>query len=65
MERKIEREQSRASLFPSSYDLSINKYKKTEYVPVEYPPTSEILEELDKLNEQITSELAELKELLK
>ena len=49
----------------NDYDLSINKYKKTEYVPVEYPPTSEILEELDKLNEQITSELAELKELLK
>ena len=24
------------------YDLSINKYKKVEYVAVEYPPTSEI-----------------------
>ena len=25
------------------YDLSINKYKEIEYVPVEYPPTSEII----------------------
>ncbi len=27
----------------NDYDLSINKYKQTEYVPVEYSPTSEIL----------------------
>ena len=30
----------------NDYDLSINKYKKTEYKAVEYPPTSEILDEL-------------------
>ena len=30
----------------NDYDLSINKYKKTEYVAVEYPPTSEIIAEL-------------------
>ena len=30
----------------NEYDLSINKYKKTEYIPVEYPPTEEILAEL-------------------
>ncbi|MBR0345537.1 MAG: hypothetical protein IJI03_09780, partial [Rudaea sp.] len=30
----------------NGYDLSINKYKETEYVPVEYPPTSEIMAEL-------------------
>ncbi len=29
----------------NGYDLSINKYKKTEYKPVEYPPTSEIMAE--------------------
>ena len=49
----------------NEYDLSINKYKKTEYVAVEYPPTSEILDELDQLNDQITKELKELRELLK
>ena len=27
-------------------DLSINKYKKTEYVPMEYPPASEIFARL-------------------
>ncbi len=49
----------------NDYDLSINKYKKTEYVAVEYPPTEEILAELDSLNEQVAAEMAELKAMLK
>lgn len=49
----------------NDYDLSINKYKKTEYVAVEYPPTEEIIAELEHLNEQVTKEMAELKEMLK
>ena len=49
----------------NDYDLSINKYKKTEYVAVEYPPTEEILAELDSLNEQVATEMAELKAMLK
>lgn len=48
----------------NDYDLSINKYKKVEYVPVEYPPTSEILKEIDDLEVEIQKELAELKRLL-
>ena len=48
----------------NDYDLSINKYKKTEYVAVEYPPTSEILDELDRLNEQIIEETKDLRALL-
>lgn len=48
----------------NDYDLSINKYKKTEYVAVEYPPTSEILAELDKLNEQIITETKALRALI-
>lgn len=51
----------KAEIVENSYDLSINKYKKTEYVPVEYPPTSEILDELDRLEVEITSGLTELK----
>lgn len=43
----------------NDYDLSINKYKKVEYVAVEYPPTEEILDEIDKLNAQIAKETAE------
>ena len=38
--------------------------KKTEYQPVEYPPTGEILNELDRLQEGITAGLAELRGML-
>lgn len=48
----------------NNYDLSINKYKKTEYVPVEYPSTGEILEQIFELERQIGVELRELKEML-
>lgn len=48
----------------NNYDLSINKYKKTVYVPIEYPPSSEILAEIDKLEAQVQAELAELRKLL-
>ena len=51
-------------IIDNDYDLSINKYKKTEYVAVEYPPTSEILDELDKLEEQIAQEMKELRKML-
>ena len=48
----------------NDYDLSINKYKKTEYVAVEYPPTEEILAEIEELNRQVEQETAELRKLL-
>ena len=48
----------------NGYDLSINKYKKTEYVAVEYPSTTEILADLHELEMQITAGLAELEEML-
>ena len=54
----------RAEIAENGYDLSINKYKKTEYVPVEYPPTGEILDELEKLEQEITAGLAELRGML-
>ena len=44
----------------NGYDLSINKYKKTEYVPVEYPPTSEIFAQLRELEAEIQKGLEEL-----
>ena len=44
--------------------LSINKYKKIEYVQVEYPPTEEILAEIDKLNKEVEKETKELYKLL-
>ena len=48
----------------NNYDLSINKYKKVEYKPVEYPPTSEILAEIENLNKQVEQETQELRKLL-
>lgn len=49
----------------NEYDLSINKYKKTEYKPVEYPPTSEILADLRSLEVEIAKNMDELEQLLK
>ncbi len=51
-------------IIENGYDLSINKYKKTEYKPVEYPPTAEIMKEIMDLNRQIEKETEELNRLL-
>lgn len=48
----------------SDYDFSFNKYAETEYERIEYPPTSEILAELDELNAQMAAGLAELHKML-
>lgn len=52
-------------ILDNEYDLSINKYKEIEYVPVEYPPTEEIMADIYKLEEEIAKNLDELKEMLK
>ena len=66
-----ERERTEKSFFvpkdeivENGYDLSINKYKKTEYKPVEYAPTSEILTQLHALEAEITKGLADLEGML-
>ena len=71
LEGEEKRERTEQSFFvpvqeiiDNDYDLSINKYKKTEYVPVEYPPTSEIMAEIKELNEQIMAEIGELEKML-
>lgn len=48
----------------NNYDLSINKYKKVEYVPVEYPSTTELMADLHELEIEITAGLAELEGML-
>lgn len=55
---------SKAEIVENDYDFSFNKYTKTEYEHIEYPPTSEILAELDDLNAQLTAGLTELKQML-
>ena len=54
----------KAEIVGNGYDLSINKYKQTEYVPVEYPPTSEIFAELRDLEEEIAKGLKELEGMM-
>lgn len=71
LEAESERERTEQSFFvgkdeiaENDYDLSVNKYKKTKYVAVEYPPTIELLDKLDALEIEITTGLKELREML-
>ncbi|MBR4962250.1 MAG: SAM-dependent DNA methyltransferase [Clostridia bacterium] len=48
----------------NEYDLSINKYKQTEYKAVQYQPTSVILAELREMEMEIEAGLAELEGML-
>ncbi len=48
----------------NDYELSINKYKKTEYVAEQYPSPQELMNDLHELETEITASLAELEELL-
>jgi type I restriction enzyme M protein len=71
LEDEADRQRTEQSFFvpkqeivDNGYDLSINKYKKTEYVPVEYPPTAEILADLRELETQIATATDELEAML-
>ena len=71
LEQEADRERTEQSFFvprqeivDNGYDLSINKYKKTEYVAVEYPSTAEIMDRIDELEETIAAELKELRKML-
>lgn len=48
----------------NDYDLSINKYKEVEYVPVEYPSTQEILTNLREIEMEIATAMDELTAML-
>ncbi len=52
-------------IMENGYDLSINKYKKTEYVAVEYPSTQEIMTNLRELEMKIGEEMDVLEKLLR
>lgn len=56
---------SKQEVIDNDYDLSINKYKEIEYIPEEYPPTSELLADLKAIDKEISNGLAELEVLLK
>lgn len=72
LDKEAERNRTDQSFFvdkeeivENDYDLSINKYKEAVYEKVEYPPTSEILADIESLNKEIEKNLGELKALLK
>ena len=71
LDKETDRERTEKSFFvpkdeivQNDYDLSINKYKKTEYVPVEYPSTQEIMVNLRELEMEIGSAMDELEKML-
>ena len=55
---------TKQDIVEKDYDLSINKYKEIEYVPVEYPPTSEIIANIREIEMEIGKEMDELEKLL-
>lgn len=55
---------SKEEIAANGYDLSINKYKEVEYVPVEYPSTQELMADLHEIEREITAGLAELEGML-
>ena len=56
---------NKEEIIANGYDLSINKYKEIEYVPVEYPSTSVIMADIRELEKEIISEVNALEKLLK
>ncbi|MBQ9608819.1 MAG: SAM-dependent DNA methyltransferase [Lachnospiraceae bacterium] len=71
LEKEKDRKRTNKSFFVSKdeivgndYDLSINKYKEVEYVPVEYPPTEEIIANIREIEKEISKEMDELEKLL-
>lgn len=48
----------------NNYDLSINKYKQSDYQEEEYPHPLEIMAEINELEMDITAGLAELEDML-
>lgn len=70
-DKELERARTEKSFFvkkdeikDNDYDLSINKYKEVEYVPVEYPSTLEIMTDIRELEMKIGQEMDELEKLL-
>ena len=54
----------KAEIVGNGYDLSINKYKQSAYVEEKYPHPLEIMADINELEKQITTGLAELEDML-
>ena len=55
---------SKKELESNDYELSINKYKKIVYAQETYPPTAEIIKDIEKLQDEIQQKLKELKGMI-
>ena len=53
-----------SEIIANNFDLSVNKYKKTVYEAIEYPPTVEIMAKLYDLQAKISNGMEELNSLL-
>ena len=56
---------SKTEIVGNGYDLSINKYKETDHIEVEYEKPEAILERIDEIECSIRAGLSELRILLK
>ena len=54
----------RQEIVNNGYDLSINKYKEVEYIPVEYPHVKDILKELQEMEKEISAGLSDLERMI-
>lgn len=52
----------RKEIEDNKYDLSINRYKESEYKLIEYEDSKKILDKIEKLEEEIQSGLSKLKQ---
>ncbi len=71
LDKELDRERTENSFFvnrqeiiDNNYDLSINRYKKVEYVAEFYPEPMVIFEEIKNMENEITEVLIELEDLI-
>jgi type I restriction enzyme M protein len=51
-------------IIENNYDLSINRYKEIAYEPTKYEKPEKILDKIEKIEDEISSGLAELRKLI-
>jgi type I restriction enzyme M protein len=54
----------RSEIVENAYDLSINRYKEIVYEEVQYDEPQVILDRIDKIEAEITADLAELRGMI-
>lgn len=71
LDGEVDRKRTEQSFFvpveeirDNGYDLSVSKYKKSDYVAVDYPSTTELLSDISVLYKKLGDGLSELEELL-